>query len=48
MLEWIGTPQKRQRLYPSGHLPDEREQFTGEIVRWLDTHLGPVTLRPVR
>lgn len=46
LFDLLGTPEpmKKHALFPGGHgIPSEyREQYYGEIVKWLDQHLGPV------
>lgn len=34
---------KRHRVFESGHVPTEREEFIKEILDWLDRYLGPVS-----
>jgi hypothetical protein len=43
MFELLGTPpeHKRLMLYDTDHIPP-RAEFIKEILRWLDTYLGPV------
>jgi serine/threonine protein kinase/formylglycine-generating enzyme required for sulfatase activity/dienelactone hydrolase len=45
LFDLLGTPEplKRHILFPGGHgIPSEyRQQYHGEIVKWLDQYLGP-------
>lgn len=45
MFDRLGTPasDKAHRIFESGHVPSERQQFIKEILDWLDKYLGPVS-----
>ncbi len=44
MFEWLGTRDKRHRVFESGHVPSEWHEVMKEILDWLDQHLGEVTV----
>ncbi len=44
LFDRLGTPpaHKRHAVLPGGHLPDSVPESMKEILKWLDTYLGPV------
>jgi dienelactone hydrolase len=45
VLELLGSPDKKRVLIEGGHSPARLEEVQGEILAWLDAHLGKVQMK---